>query len=106
MSGQESLGWPGAAVIEIVIGTRGWPQGSPPMLGSDYPFRRGRTPMADARPAQVTVVTARGCHFCEDARQALADLGRLCPLTVDEISAASPVGQALVLEHAHSGQPR
>lgn len=55
--------------------------------------------MTNARPTQVTVVTARGCHFCADARQALDDLGRLCPLTVEEIAAASPVGKALVLEH-------
>jgi hypothetical protein len=47
----------------------------------------------------VTVVIARGCHFCDDARQALAELGRLYPLAVEELSANSPVGQALVLEH-------
>lgn len=69
------------------------------MLGSDYPDQSLGGPVASTRPAQVTIVTARGCHFCEDARQALAEIGGLCPMSVEEIPAASPVGQALVLEH-------
>lgn len=52
-----------------------------------------------AGSAQVTVVTARGCHLCEDAMQALAALGRLYPITVEEVAAHSPTGQVLVLEH-------
>ena len=55
--------------------------------------------MTNAEPAVVTVVTARGCHLCEDATQALAALGRVYPLTVEEVAAHSPAGQALVLEH-------
>jgi alkyl hydroperoxide reductase subunit AhpF len=55
--------------------------------------------MTSAAPAVVTVVTARGCHLCEDATQALAALGQVCPLTVQEVAAHSPAGQALVLEH-------
>lgn len=55
--------------------------------------------MTSAGPAMVTVVTARGCHLCEDAAQALAALGRVCPLAVQEVAAHSPAGQALVLEH-------
>lgn len=55
--------------------------------------------MTSTDSALVTVVTARGCHFCEDARQALAALGRVYPLTVEEIAAHSAAGQALVLEH-------
>lgn len=54
--------------------------------------------MARTEPVHVTVVIARGCHFCEDARQALAELGRLYPLAVEEFPAGSPVGKALVLE--------
>ena len=55
--------------------------------------------MASAGPAQITVVTARGCHFCEDARNALAELGRFYPLAMEEVAAHSPAGEALVLEH-------
>jgi len=55
--------------------------------------------MTSAGSALVTVVTARGCHLCEDARQALAALGRAYPLTVQEVAAHSPAGQALALEH-------
>lgn len=54
--------------------------------------------MTRTGPVQVTVVIARGCHFCQDARQALAELGRLYPLAVEELAAGSPVGKALVLE--------
>lgn len=53
----------------------------------------------DAGSALVTVVTARGCHLCEDARQVLDALGLVYPLTVEEVAARSPAGQALVLEH-------
>lgn len=55
--------------------------------------------MARTGPVHVTVVIARGCHFCEDARQALAELSRLYPLAVEELPAGSPVGEAVVLEH-------
>lgn len=55
--------------------------------------------MTRAESALVTMVTARGCHLCEDARQALAALGQIYPLTVQEVAAHSPAGQALVLEH-------
>ena len=55
--------------------------------------------MRSAESALVTVVTTRGCHLCDDAVQALAALGRVYPLTVEEVAAHSPAGQALVLEH-------
>lgn len=55
--------------------------------------------MTSTGSALVTVVTARGCHLCEDARQALAALGRVHPLVVQEVAAHGPAGQALVLEH-------
>lgn len=53
----------------------------------------------DAGPAQVTVVTAAACHFCEDALEVLTGLGRAYPLTVEELPAASPAGQALLGRH-------
>jgi hypothetical protein len=48
---------------------------------------------------QVTIVTSRGCHFCDDARSALAELGNLYPLAVEEIAASSALGEAMVLEY-------
>lgn len=47
-------------------------------------------------PARVTVVTARACHYCEDALTALAELGQACPLAVTELAADSRDGQALL----------
>jgi len=55
--------------------------------------------MTSTQPAQVTVVTAEACHFCDDARADLAELARAYPLTVRLIAADSTDGQALL--HAH-----
>jgi glutaredoxin len=55
--------------------------------------------MVRSGPTQVTVVTTRACHFCEDAKGALAELGKFDPLTVEEVAAHSPAGEAMVLEH-------
>jgi hypothetical protein len=52
-----------------------------------------------AGQARVTVVTAAACHFCEDALTALTGLGRAYPLTVEEVAADSPAGQALLGQH-------
>lgn len=49
--------------------------------------------------ARVTVVTAPACHFCEDAKAALAGMGQEYPLAVEETVADSPAGQALLHEH-------
>lgn len=54
---------------------------------------------AQAGPAGVTVVTAPACHFCEDARAALAELAREYPLAVQEAAADSAAGQALLRAH-------
>ena len=55
--------------------------------------------MTGTERVRVTVVTAPGCHFCEDARAALAESARACPLAVRLIAADSSEGQALM--HAH-----
>ena len=52
-----------------------------------------------AAPTRVTVVTARACHFCADALEALAELAREYPLAVEETAADSPAGQALLRRH-------
>lgn len=49
--------------------------------------------------ARVTVVTAPACHFCEDALSALTGLARAYPLTIDEVAADTPAGQALLGRH-------
>jgi glutaredoxin len=55
--------------------------------------------MTSAELPQVTVVTSPTCHFCYDAKAALAELGRVYPLAVRLIEAESSDGQALL--HAH-----
>ena len=50
-------------------------------------------------PVRVTVVTARACHYCQDALTALAELGQAYPLTVTEPAADSRDGQALLSRH-------
>jgi glutaredoxin len=50
-------------------------------------------------PAQVTVVTAPACHFCDDAQAALAELAIAHPLEVRLVDADSADGQALVARY-------
>jgi hypothetical protein len=47
----------------------------------------------------ITLVHAPACHFCADAQQALAELGRQFPITVELIQADSAEGAELVAEH-------
>ena len=49
--------------------------------------------------AAITVVHAPACHFCADARDALAELGRELPIEVELVAAESDTGQALVATH-------
>jgi len=56
----------------------------------------GRPWVATTEPAQVTVVTAPACHFCEDARETLAGLEHQYPLTVHVVAAASQPGRLLL----------
>ena len=52
------------------------------------------------RPAQITVVTAPGCHFCEDARQTLSQLAADgAAIEVELVEATSPAGLALLAAH-------
>ena len=56
--------------------------------------------MTGREPVKVTVVTAEACHFCDDARAALAELAHVYPLAIHVVPAVSSEGQALL--HAHS----
>ena len=56
--------------------------------------------------ATVTVVTAPGCHFCNDARQvlgAMADAG--APLRIELVDATSPAGRDLLAAHRPAMNP-
>ncbi|HEU5155588.1 MAG TPA: thioredoxin family protein [Streptosporangiaceae bacterium] len=55
--------------------------------------------MRGTEPAQVIVVTTPGCHFCEDAQTALAELAETYPLSVRLVAAQSPPGRALLDRH-------
>jgi glutaredoxin len=59
-----------------------------------------------SQTATVTVVTAPGCHFCDDARQvlgAMADAG--APIRVDLVEATSPAGRDLLAAHRPAMNP-
>jgi hypothetical protein len=47
----------------------------------------------------ITVVHTTGCHYCEDARDALGELARDHPLRVEYVAASSPSGARLVAAH-------
>lgn len=51
------------------------------------------------RAMEILLVTAQGCHFCEDARDGLAELGVEFPLEVREVDALTPEGLAFVERH-------
>lgn len=50
-------------------------------------------------PIPVVLVTASGCHFCDDAREMLKTVGQTFPLSVEVIPMASDAGRDLVVEH-------
>ena len=47
----------------------------------------------------VTLVTSPGCHFCEDAHGALADLAGEGRVVLRTVEAEAPEGQALISTH-------
>jgi hypothetical protein len=49
--------------------------------------------------AEVTLVTAPACHFCEDARERLGELERRGLLRLALVPAESPEGQELIRWH-------
>lgn len=56
-------------------------------------------------PTQITLVHSPACHFCDDARAALAELGADFPLAVELLDAADPRGRRLVDLHRASMYP-
>lgn len=53
----------------------------------------------------VTVVHSPACHFCDDAEQALAALGRDYPIDVTVVPVESASGAALVVRHRPAMNP-
>lgn len=51
------------------------------------------------KPVDVLVVTAPGCHFCEDATRLLDKLADVTPLNVRTVPLASDEGRYLVVKH-------
>lgn len=63
-------------------------------------------PGSSQQPALLTLVTAPGCHFCEDARQAVSGLiERGAPIELEVVQATSPLGLALLAEHRPAMNP-
>lgn len=51
------------------------------------------------RSTPVTVVRTTACHFCEDALEALVEIGGAFPLSVEIVDADAPRGLALLRSH-------
>lgn len=47
----------------------------------------------------ITLVSAPACHFCADARQALAELSLDHPIAINVVEADSDLGRSLVAAH-------
>jgi len=50
-------------------------------------------------PIRIVLVTAKGCHFCDEALEMLNALGGSFALSVETIPLASDTGRALVVKH-------
>jgi hypothetical protein len=52
-----------------------------------------------SKPVDVVLVTAAGCHFCDEAGRLLDELGQLTPLAVRTVPLASDEGRSLLVRH-------
>lgn len=63
-------------------------------------------PGSTQRPARLTLVTAPGCHFCEDAHRGLTGLiEQGAAIELEVVQATSPLGLALLGEHRPAMNP-
>ncbi|MGV8909406.1 MAG: glutaredoxin [Propionicimonas sp.] len=63
-------------------------------------------PANTERPARLTLVTAPGCHFCEDAHRTVTGLiDHGAPIELEVVQATSPLGLALLAEHRPAMNP-
>ena len=51
------------------------------------------------RPVDILVMTAPGCHFCDDALRLLDEIGNVTPLMVRTVPVSSDEGRALIVRH-------
>jgi glutaredoxin len=56
-------------------------------------------------PAQITLVTSTGCHFCRDAEEALDEFATEYPLVITHVDLRSPEGSALAQRHRAAMSP-
>jgi hypothetical protein len=53
----------------------------------------------------IVVLTSPACHLCEDALEALAELGREFPIRVREVGMETPEGRVLLRTHRPAMPP-
>ncbi|HET9655730.1 MAG TPA: hypothetical protein VFP72_10275 [Kineosporiaceae bacterium] len=59
----------------------------------------------DAAPVEITIVQAPGCHFCDDADEAVQGLAEQYAITLRLVDVRSAQGQALVTRHRPAMNP-
>lgn len=62
------------------------------------------SPVTDG-PAQITLVTSIGCHFCRDAEEALDEFSAEYALVITHLDLRSPEGSALAQRHRAAMSP-
>ena len=50
-------------------------------------------------PIRITLVTAPGCHYCEEAQRMLESLSNRFAIAIDLVPLASSTGRDLVVEY-------
>lgn len=64
------------------------------------------SPGNNQRTTRLTLVTAPGCHFCEDAHRAITALiEHGAAIKLEVVEATSPAGLALLAEHRPAMNP-
>ena len=64
------------------------------------------SPGTNQRTTRLTLVTVPGCHFCEDAHQALSELAANgVAIELEVVEGTSPVGLALLAKHRPAMNP-
>src|SRR3970040_403922 len=51
------------------------------------------------KPVDVVLVTAPGCHFCDEAGRLLDDMAVMTPLAVRTVALSSDEGRVLLVRH-------
>ena len=51
------------------------------------------------KPVEVVLVTAPGCHFCDETGRLLDEMAEVTPLAVRTVPLSSEEGRALLVRH-------